>query len=71
MREVKSKVKSMLIIFFNINGRFLTELLATKETGYCISPTHRLTLPFFSVSQIKIKLKGRHFDTIEVIDAES
>jgi hypothetical protein len=28
-------------------------------------------LSLFSVSQLKIKLKVRHFDTIEVIEAES
>jgi hypothetical protein len=27
--------------------------------------------PYFSVSRLKINLKGRHFDTIEVIEAES
>jgi hypothetical protein len=27
--------------------------------------------PYFSLSQLKIKLKGRHFDTVEVIKAES
>jgi hypothetical protein len=27
--------------------------------------------PTFLFPQLKIKLKGRHFDTVEVIDAES
>jgi hypothetical protein len=30
-----------------------------------------MTHPSFSVSPIEDKLKGRHFDTIEVIEAES
>jgi hypothetical protein len=31
------------------------------------SPTH----PAFLFPRLKVKLKGRHFDTIEVIEAES
>jgi hypothetical protein len=27
--------------------------------------------PYFSISRLKMKLKGRQFDTIEVIEAES
>jgi hypothetical protein len=30
-----------------------------------------LNPPYFSVPRLKIKLKGCHFDTIEVIEAES
>jgi hypothetical protein len=53
-----------------------------KITGYCITTTHRLTLPFsqhdcrphlphFSLFlRLKIKLKVLHFDTIEVMEAE-
>jgi hypothetical protein len=57
-----------------------------KRTGCCIMTTHSLTLPFsprnfwpkttwLSSStlfpRLKIKLKGRHFDTIEVTEEES
>jgi hypothetical protein len=58
-----------------------------KGTGCCIMTTHRLKHRFspgnflpkrcppptllFSVSKIECKLEGRHFDTIEVIEAES
>jgi hypothetical protein len=56
-----------------------------KKTGCCIRSTHCLTFPFSQGNlsnmtpspmhsaflRLKIKLKGRHFDTIEVIEAES
>jgi hypothetical protein len=44
-----------------------------KITGCCIATTCRLALPFslFSVPPLKMKLEGRHFGTIEVIEAES
>jgi hypothetical protein len=45
---------------------FTRELL-TKKHHDCRSPPTLL----FSVSRLKIKLKGRHFDTIQVIEAES
>jgi hypothetical protein len=116
---VKSKVKSMLIIFFDIKGivnnefalagqtvssayyynvlrrlhenvrrprpklwlkenwllhhnnalshtSFLTRNFLPKKHGCCPPP-----IIHFSVSQLKIKLKGSHFDTIEVIESES
>jgi hypothetical protein len=67
-----------------------TQHLGDKRTGYCITTTHHLTLPFspknflrkatlqssashptFLFHGLKIKLKVRHFDTIEVIEGES
>jgi hypothetical protein len=61
-----------------------------KRTGYCVTATYRLTLPFwpgnfqlkatrlvvphppyfFLSPRLKIKLKGRYFDTIEVVETE-
>jgi hypothetical protein len=119
-RQIKSKVKSMLIIFFDNEGivhkecvlagqtsvphttvtfydhcmkmcKDFTPNFGGRRTGCCIMTTHHLALPFspgnfllknnmnvvhhppyFSLfPQLKIKLKGCHFDTIEVMDAES
>jgi hypothetical protein len=50
-----------------------------KRTGCCIITTHRLTNitvvphPFHSspFPRLKTKVKGRHFDTTEVMEAES
>jgi hypothetical protein len=117
---MESKVKSMLVIFFDIREIVLKEFVLAgqtvnsafccdvtvygdcvrmcedfapnfrdKGTGCCIT-THRLTLPFsrgnFCPNQhycrpyplycslffrLKVILKGRHFDTIEVMEAES
>jgi hypothetical protein len=39
-----------------------------KRTGYCIT-THLLTPHFSLFPRLKIRLKGRHFDTNEVIEA--
>jgi hypothetical protein len=123
---MKSKVKSMLIIFCDIKGNVHKEFILAGQTvssayycdvygdcmkmcedftpnfgnkiiGCCITTTHCLTLPFsqgifdqkhyccllppyspdlapcdFSLFlQSEMKLKGRCFDTIEVIEAES
>jgi hypothetical protein len=45
---------------------FSTKEFFTKS-NMTVSPIH----PTFLFSRLKIKLKGRHFDTIEVIEAES
>jgi hypothetical protein len=125
--QVKSKVKSMIIIFFNINGIVHKEFVLAgqtvnssyycdvlsllcenvwdfasnygdKGTGCCITTTYSLKLPcspdnfwpkqhdcrpppnllawllpinFSLFPRLKIKLKGRHFNTIEVIKTKS
>jgi hypothetical protein len=116
--KVKSKVKSMLIVLFDIKGMVHKEFVLAgqtfnsahycdviqrlcenvrtfrpefwrQNTACCITTTHRLRFPFspgffyqkqndcfpqppyFSLFPLlKIKLEGRHFDTIEVIEAE-
>jgi hypothetical protein len=46
---------------------FFTRKLLTKETPWVYSPT-----PYFSLfPRLKVKLKGRHSDTNDVIKAES
>jgi hypothetical protein len=117
--QVRRKVKSMLIIFFDVKGLvrngfvlagqtvnfayFCEGLLRLREnvrrlrpelwpqrTGCYIRTVHRVKLPFltrecltwsnrtvvtphptFLFPRLKIKTKGRHFDTIKVIEAES
>jgi hypothetical protein len=106
-RQLKSKVKSMLIISFDFKGvvykafvqacqtfntAYYCDFFGAKRTGCCITTTHRLTLPFhqgyffflpkttwlsspthptFLFSRLKVKVKDGHFDTTEVIEAES
>jgi histone-lysine N-methyltransferase SETMAR len=112
-RQVKRKVKSMLIIFFHAKGKgifhkqFVLSGQTVNSAYYCDvlrqlcenvqricpklwqqrnwllhddnTPSHTsfFTREFFAknkmtvVSQLKIKLKGHRFDTIEVIEAES
>jgi hypothetical protein len=100
---VESKVKSMLIIFFDIKGNVDEEFVLAgqtvssayfcdvsqqlcetcediapnfgyRRTGYCVTTMHHLTLPdppYFSLCpRLKIRVKGRHFDTPEVIVVE-
>jgi hypothetical protein len=94
LRQVKSKVKSMLIVFFDVKwivhkkihpgrrkNKFRILLLRFSATTRKFSP-RRLTTnkndmtvvnkdPAFLFPRLKIKRKDRHFDTIEVIKAES
>jgi hypothetical protein len=57
-----------------------------RRTGCCVTTAHHLTLPFFTNNnmivvphplyfslfhRLKIRLKGRHFYTTEVTEAES
>jgi hypothetical protein len=118
-RQVKSKIKGMLIISLtsrelftknsswqaklsipHITVMFYSDLVkmcedfalkfGDKMTGCCIMTTHHLALPFspgnlcpkttsllstthptFFFPQSRIKLKDCHFDTIQVIKAES
>jgi hypothetical protein len=112
-RQVKSKVKSMLIIFFDIKGIDHKEFVLAGQTvnsTYCCDILRRLrenvrrlrselwrqlqllhhdnapsrifsfkrgflsfpTQPYFSLfPRLKIKLKGRHFDAAEMMEAES
>jgi hypothetical protein len=117
-RQVKSKVKGMLVVCFDINGIVHKELVLADQTVnspyYCKglirlrenvrrlrselsrqknrmlrhdnAPSHTsfsttfwpkttwLWFPThhnFLFPRLKIKLKGRHFDTTEVIEAES
>jgi hypothetical protein len=110
-RQVKNKVKSMLIIFIDIKGSVHKEFILAYQTAnsahYCdvlgdclkmcedfaqdfgdkitgcsIITAHRLKLPFspgnslpkttyLSSPNTPTFLIGRHFDTIEVIEAES
>jgi hypothetical protein len=115
-RQVKRKVKSMLIFCYQGNWsqiicpsrptshshillwRFTvtswkcakTSNFGDKRTGCCIITMHRLTLPLLTRNfllkttwlssphlpylfffRLKIKLKGSHFGTIEVIEAGS
>jgi hypothetical protein len=115
---MKSKFKSMSIIFFHIKRSVHKEFalasrtvnphttvtfycdcvkmcedfapnFSDKRTDRCITTMHRLTFPSlpgnvcqkqhdchpthptFLFLRLKIKLKGRHFDTTEVIEVES
>jgi hypothetical protein len=117
VRQVKSRVKSMLITSYHIKRIVYNEFVLADQTlnsaYYCdfysdclkmceeftlkfgdkelaVVPQHTISHfshheifdqnnmtvvthpPYFSAfPQLKIKLKGRHFDTIEVIEAES
>jgi hypothetical protein len=44
---------------------FARKFMTKNNTTVVLQP------PYFSVSPIKMKLKGRHFDTTEVMEAES
>jgi hypothetical protein len=91
-RHVKSKVQSMLIIFFDITGVVYKELIMAGQTltsAYhcnvlcpecrqqinCLLHHNNMTVvsqsPYFSpFPRLQIKLKCRHFDITEVIEAE-
>jgi hypothetical protein len=67
LRRYLWRQKSWLLHLENAPSHtsFFAREFLTKNMTVVLHP------PYFSVSRFKIKVKGRHFDTIEVIEAES
>jgi hypothetical protein len=72
---MKSEIKSMLIIIFHIKGIAHKEIVLAGQTARLSSPTYPTRLTWapatFLFPRLKIKLKGCHFEAVEVIDVES
>jgi 2'-5' RNA ligase len=77
--QTKQSIPHTTVIFYGDRLKMCEDFAPNfddERTGCCITTTHRLTLRFFTRNNMTFVphltlLKGRHFDTIELIEAES